>query len=173
VPPTSKRNLDQAVIATSTTARKLLPRKETYHMFVYRLAEPIDEFDGLTPLSDWLPDASPQATSWALQAILALADAAPVVSWRGDMRHLPAVGVMPAPPSMTAYLVVKQDNNGDTFVVTTTETPSIAANAAACTRVVPRKIGAWTHPTHEDIPAYHSDTDAAAQTSSLVTDIPF
>lgn len=89
------------------------------------------------------------------------------------MRHLPAVGVMPAPPSTTAYLVVKQNNSGDTFVVTTAKTPWIAANAAACTRVAPREIGAWTHPTREDIPTYHGDTDPAAQTSPLVTDAPF
>ena len=142
-------------------------------MFVYRLPEPIDEFDGLTPLSDWLSDASPQATSWALQAILALADAAPAVGWRGDMRHLPAVGVVLTPPSTTAYLVVKQDDNGATFVVTTTETPWITADTAACTRVVPREIGAWTHPTREDIPTHHGDTDPAAQTSPLVTGAPF
>ena len=142
-------------------------------MFVYRLTEPIDEFDGLTPLSDWLPDASPQATSWALQAILALADAAPTVGWRGDMRHLPDVGVIPTPPRTTPYLVVKQDDNGATFVVTTTETPWIAADPAACTRVVPREIGAWTHPTREDILTYDSDTDTAAQASPLVTGAPF
>ena len=142
-------------------------------MFVYRLIEPIDEFDGLTPLSVWLRDASPQATSWALQAILALADAAPAVSWRGDMRHLPSVGVMLTPPSTTAYLVVKQDDNGATFVVTTTEMPWIAADAATCTRVVPREIGAWTHPTRDDIPTFHGDTDSAAQTPPLVTGTPF
>lgn len=142
-------------------------------MFVYRLTEPIDEFDGLTPLSDWLADASPQATSWALQAILALADAAPTVGWRGDMRHLPDIGVIPTPPRTTPYLVVKQDNNGDTFVVITTETPWIAANAAARTRVAAREIGAWTHPTREDILTYAGDTDPAAQTSPLVTGAPF
>jgi hypothetical protein len=142
-------------------------------MFVYRLTEPVDEFDGLTPLSDWLTGASPHATSWALQAILALADAAPAVGWRGDMRHLPAVGVMLTPPSTTAYLVVKQDDNGATFVVTATETPSIAADAATCTRVVPREIGAWTHPTREDIPTYHDDPDSAAQTSPLFAGVPF
>ena len=31
-------------------------------MFVYRLIEPVDEFDGLTPLPDWLAGASPYAT---------------------------------------------------------------------------------------------------------------
>lgn len=142
-------------------------------MFVYRLAQPIDEFDGLTPLPDWLRDASPQATRWTLQAILALADAAPAVGWRGDMRHLPAVGVMLTPPSTTPYLVVKQDDNGATFVVTATETPWIAADTVARTGVVPREIGAWTHPTHEDIPTHHGGTEPAAQTSPLVTGAPF
>jgi len=142
-------------------------------MFVYRLTEPIDEFDGLTPLPDWLHDASPHATRWALQAILALADAAPAVGWRGDMRHLPAVGVMPTPPTTTPYLVVKQDDNGATFIVTTSETPWIAADAAACTRVAAREIGAWTHPTRDDIPTYHGDTGLQANTSALVTGAPF
>jgi hypothetical protein len=121
-------------------------------MFVYRLTEPIDEFDGLTPLPDWLTGAaSIPATRWALQAILALADAATTIGWRGDMRHLPSVGVVPTPPGTTPYLVVKQDDSGVTFVVTTADTAWIASEAAACTRVEPRPIGAWTHPTLDDL----------------------
>jgi len=142
-------------------------------VIVYRLTEPVDEFDGLAPLPDWLAGASPYATRWALQAILALADAAPAVGWRGDMRHLPAVGVMPTPPTTTPYLVVKQDDNGATFIVPTSETPWIAADAAACTRVAAREIGAWTHPTRDDIPTYHGDTGLQANTSALVTGAPF
>jgi hypothetical protein len=140
-------------------------------MFVYRLTEPIDEFDGLTPLSDWLTDASPHATRWALQAILALADAAPAVGWRGDMRHLPTVGVTLTPPTTTPYLIVKQDDNGATFVIT--ETPPIIPDTTTCTRVIPREIGAWTHPTREDIPTYPSNTDPTAQTYPPGTDAPF
>jgi hypothetical protein len=121
-------------------------------MFVYRLTEPIDVFDGLTPLPDWLGGASASATHWALQAVLALADAAPVVGWRGDMRHLPSVGVIPTPPVVTPYLMVKQDDNGATFIVTAINAPWIDADATTCTRVEPRTIGAWTHPTSEDIP---------------------
>jgi hypothetical protein len=121
-------------------------------MFVYRLTEPIDEFDGLTPLPDWLSVATTQAARWTLQAVLALADAAPAIGWRGDMRHLPSVGVMPTPPGVTPYLVVKQDNNGDTFIVTAVETPWIASDTAGCVHVEPRRIGAWTHPTTDDIP---------------------
>jgi hypothetical protein len=126
-------------------------------MFVYRLTEPIDEFDGLTPIPDWLTGAaSARATGWVLQAILALADAAPTIGWRGDMRHLPSVGVVPTPPGVTPYLVVKQDDNGVTFVVTTVDAPWIASDAADCTRVQARPIGVWTHPTTDDIP--HLDT---------------
>jgi len=40
-------------------------------VFVYRLTEPIDEFDGLTPLPNWLSGESLHATRWALQAVLA------------------------------------------------------------------------------------------------------
>ncbi len=68
-------------------------------MFIYRLTEPIDVFDELTPLPDWLNGASSHATRWALQAVLALADAAPDIGWRGDMRHLPSVGVIPDSPA--------------------------------------------------------------------------
>lgn len=121
-------------------------------MFVYRLSEPIDIFDGLTPLPDWLASASPHATRWALQAILALADAGPDVGWRGDMRHLPSAGALPTPPAAAPFLVVKQDDNGVTFVITAAEAPSVAADAVACVRVEPRPIGAWTHPTTDDIP---------------------
>ncbi|MEV0006463.1 hypothetical protein AB0H28_29875 [Micromonospora sp. NPDC050980] len=122
-------------------------------MFVYRLTEPIDVFDGLTPLPDWLNDASPHATRWALQAVLALADAAPDIGWQGDMRHLPSVGVIPDPPAVTAYLIVKQDDNGTTFVVTTSNAAWLNNHAAACSHVAPRPIGASTHPTFDDIPA--------------------
>src|SRR2546423_4914276 len=115
-------------------------------MFVYRLTEPVDEFDGLTALPDWLASACPHGTRWALQAILALADAAAGIGWRGDMRHLPSVGVTPDPPTVTPYLVVKQDNNGDTFIVTTTDAPWLDDISTACLRVDPRPIGAWTHP---------------------------
>lgn len=122
-------------------------------MFVYRLTEPIDIFDGLTPLPQWLADASPQTTQWVLQAILALADAGPDIGWDGDMRHLPSAGALPTPPAAAPFLVVKQDNNGDTFIITANETPTIAADADACVHVSPRQIGAWAHPTTDDIPA--------------------
>jgi hypothetical protein len=70
------------------------------------------------------------------------------------MRHLPSAGVLPVPPAAVPFLVVKQDNNGDTFVVTATEVPSIANDAAARVHVTPRQIGGWTHPTTDDIPTY-------------------
>jgi hypothetical protein len=139
-------------------------------MFVYRLTEPIDEFDGLTPLPNWLSGAGPHATRWALQAILALADAADAVGWRGDLRHLPSVGALPTTPATTPYLIVKQDDNGATFIITATDTPPIAADTTACTRVAPRQIGAWTHPTCDDIPTqYHTDPDAPTPTLANAT----
>ncbi|MBN1173224.1 MAG: hypothetical protein JXA67_13705 [Micromonosporaceae bacterium] len=121
-------------------------------MFVYRLTEPIDLFDGLTPLPNWLASTSACNIRWALQAILALADATPDIGWHGDMRHLPSVGALPTPPETTPFLVVKQDNNGTTFIVTTSSTPWLHERANACTQVEPRPIGAWTHPTTDDIP---------------------
>jgi hypothetical protein len=47
-------------------------------LHVYRLSEPIDDFDGLTPLNEWL-DSDAERLAWALQAVLALAEAAPTV----------------------------------------------------------------------------------------------
>lgn len=136
-------------------------------MFVYRLTEPIDEFDGLTPLPDWLAGASQHATRWALQAILALTDAADAVGWRGDMRHLPSVGALPTTPATTPYLIVKQDDNGATFLVTAAEAPWIAADAVTHTWVVAREIGAWTHPTCDDIPTRYGEIGVAHNASAL------
>jgi hypothetical protein len=67
------------------------------------LSEPIDDFDGLTPLNEWL-DGDAERLAWALRAVLALAEAAPAVGWRGDMRHLPLVGHLPTSPFVTRYL---------------------------------------------------------------------
>jgi hypothetical protein len=132
-------------------------------MFVHRLTEPIDEFDGLASLSDWLRDGSPQATRWAMQAILALADAAHHVGWRGDMRHMPAVGALPTPPATTAYLVVKQNDNGATFLITAADVPWRSGDIAITARVEPRDIGSWTPPASQDLdPCPPNDIDAPA-----------
>jgi hypothetical protein len=134
-------------------------------VFVYRLAEPLDEFDGLTSMPDWLRGGSQAATRWALQAVLALADAGPEIGWRGDMRHLPSVGAVPTPPGVTAYLVVQQDDNGITFVVTDADGGWIVDVAAACVRVETRPIGAWTHPLREDVPDTDETSVAGAHAS--------
>jgi len=63
------------------------------------------------PLHEWL-DGDAERLAWALRSVLALAEAAPTVGWKGDMRHLPLVGHLP-----TRYLVAKQDNNGDMFLI--------------------------------------------------------
>jgi hypothetical protein len=94
-------------------------------MFVCRLTEPIDLLDGVTPLNDWLTRQHPSRTAWALQAVLVLTDAAAHVGWRGDMRHLPMVGALPTPSRTTPYLAIKQDNNGDTFLISPTQIPDI------------------------------------------------
>src|SRR5712691_1554701 len=54
------------------------PPERTTTLHVYRLSEPIDDFDGLTPLNEWL-DSDAERLAWALQAVLALAEAAPTV----------------------------------------------------------------------------------------------
>jgi hypothetical protein len=123
-------------------------------MFIYRLTEPIDLFDGLTPLNRWLAGSDdPTRTSWAIAAVLALRDAADHVGWRGDMRHLPMIGALPTTPGTTPYLLVKQDNNGDTFLITDAE-PHQINQPAAHTHVTTRIIGAWTPDTTTDSPAF-------------------
>ena len=74
-------------------------------------------------------------------AVLALADAAGEVGWDGDMRHLSMVGGLPALGRTTPYLVVKQDNNGDTFLITTDTNLHPDARFAKATL---RLIGAWS-----------------------------
>lgn len=41
-------------------------------MFIYHLVTPLDEFDDLVTLPDWLRDASPRLHRLALQAVFAL-----------------------------------------------------------------------------------------------------
>ena len=113
-------------------------------MHVHRLSEPIDDFDGLSPLTEWL-DGDAERLAWALRAVLALAEAAPVVGWKGDMRHLPLVGHLPTSPFVTRYLVVKQDNNGDTFLICQAD-PAELLDHAAVEEVTPGSIGAWVPP---------------------------
>jgi hypothetical protein len=126
-------------------------------MFVHHLTEPVDVFDGLTPLPHWLRHASDYEARWALQAVLALADAASEVGWRGDMRHLPSVGVLLTPPDTTPYLLVKQDDNGATFLITAAEDAGITASLS--TRVAPRGIGVWSHPITDDIATITEQVD--------------
>jgi hypothetical protein len=126
-------------------------------MFIYRLTTPIDEFEGLLPLPQWLASASLADASWSIQAILALADAAPDVSWRGDMRHLPSVGTHPQPPTTSPYLVVKQNDNGATFIISPQELSCMDGEISTSAHVPNRDIGAWTHPTIDDLPTDHGD----------------
>lgn len=107
-------------------------------MFVYRLTEPIDSFGGLIPMDDWLV-GDPGRAAWALQAVLALADAADAPGWQGDMRHLPMVGGLPAPA-----LRVKQGNNGDCFVFSATDDIHRLDARALSVEVANRPIGAWS-----------------------------
>lgn len=118
-------------------------------MHVYRLSEPIDDFDGLTPLNEWL-DGDAERLAWALRAVLALAQAASTVGWRGDMRHLPLVGHLPTSPLVTRYLVVKQDNNGDTFLISQAD-PAELLDHAATDEITPGPIGAWLPPNARDL----------------------
>ena len=118
-------------------------------MHVCRLSEPIDDFDGLVALNEWL-GGDAERLAWALQAVLALAGAASAVGWRGDMRHLPMIGHLPSRPFVTRYLVVKQDNNGDTFLICEADPAELLGHAAAG-EVPPGPIGAWVPPNARDL----------------------
>jgi len=118
-------------------------------LHVYRLSEPIDDFDGLAPLNEWL-DGDAGRLAWALRAVLALSEAALAVGWKGDMRHLPMVGHLPTSPFVTRYLVVKQDNNGDTFLICEAD-PSWLFDQPADDEVTPGSIGAWAPPTRAEM----------------------
>ena len=118
-------------------------------LHVYRLSEPIDDFDGLTPLNEWL-DGDAERLAWALRAVLALAEAAPTVGWKGDMRHLPLVGYLPTSPFVTRYLVAKQDDNGDTFLICQADPVELLDHAAA-DEVTPGPIGAWLPSNASDL----------------------
>jgi hypothetical protein len=117
-------------------------------VFVYRLATPIDEFDDLVPLPDWLREGSPESVAWMLQAVLAVQDAAAKVRWGGDMRHLPSVSVR---ADDGPYLVAKQNNNGDTFVISTGRLPWAEPESDLHHETQPRDIAPFTHPTAADI----------------------
>jgi hypothetical protein len=122
-------------------------------VFVYALTEPIDLFDGLIPLPQWISDGEGDRAAWALRAVLALADTADVIRWDGDMRHLPSVGALPVPPEVVPYLVVKQDNNGTTFVVSDDPIGWLLEYCDHHAEATARKIGPWEHTTRSDIPA--------------------
>jgi hypothetical protein len=124
-------------------------------MHVYRLSEPIDDFDGLISLHEWL-DGDAERLAWALRAVLALAKAAPTVGWMGDMRHLPLVGHLPTSPFVTRYLVAKQDNNGDTFLICQAD-PAELLDHAAADEVTPGPIGAWSPTEPDELPLHEPE----------------
>jgi hypothetical protein len=70
------------------------------------------------------------------------------------MRHLPSVGAVLVPPDSNPYLVVKQDNNGATFVISDIEIPGLAGAVEHTAHAIRRPIGPWTHPTSHDIPQF-------------------
>lgn len=136
-------------------------------MIVYRLTVPIDDFEDFVPVTDWIRGGSPQDVAWILAAVLALQDAA--LGWDGEMRHLPSVGVPTDGTATRPYLIVKQDNNGATFVITADSLSWAEAECDKVEDVRPRRIGAFTHPTAEEIreamgdlcppPLYQSEWD--------------
>jgi hypothetical protein len=77
------------------------------------------------------------------------------------MRHLPSVGVALSPPGTNPYLV-KQDNNGTTFVIASVELALPADEVEHRAHTPARLIGAWTHPISVDIEAVPDSYDLDA-----------
>ncbi|MBM0201857.1 hypothetical protein JNW90_01140 [Micromonospora sp. STR1s_5] len=110
--------------------------------FVYALESPIDFFDDLIPLPAWLADrnAGSDRARWAIWAVLALADS--TVGWEGDMRHQPYIGGVPSGDGATdRYMVVKQDNDGYTFVISEIPMPWLEARSNRHEEVRSRDLG--------------------------------
>jgi hypothetical protein len=124
-------------------------------VIVYRLTVPFDDFEDFVPVTDWIRAGSPQDVAWILTAVLALQDAG--LGWDGEMRHLPSVGVPTDRTATEPYLIVKQDNNGDTFVISANPASWAEAGCARVEDVRPRRIAAFTHPTAEEIREAMSD----------------
>jgi len=96
---------------------------------------PIDVFEGMTPLTnylfpaapgrsftspheaDYLIDKSKERLDWVSGALDALHRASSEVNWEGDFRHEPYVGALPWAHGEVQYLVVKQENNGTCFII--------------------------------------------------------
>ncbi|MFZ4266642.1 hypothetical protein [Streptomyces arboris] len=118
---------------------------------------PIDSFEGMTPLADYLSPAvhgsysCPQDVwfdieqtedrlKWAKGALGALESAAAEVDWDGDFRGTPYVGALPWPAPVgdeaARYLLVKQDNNGTCFVISAFPIPAPLFQTVYATTVV-------------------------------------
>lgn len=67
-------------------------------------------------------------------------------------RHAAPVDDRPPPdqPFVTRYLVVKQDNNGDTFLTCEADPAELLGHAAAG-EVTPGPVGAWVPPNARDL----------------------
>lgn len=119
-------------------------------MIVYRLTVPIDAFDDFTPLPTWLRTATPESTAWLLRAVLALADGAAPVGWRGGMAYLPVIA---AAPDGEPVLVVKQDDDGATFLISAHPQPELAESygGARATHLPARPIDPFDPPTATEI----------------------
>jgi hypothetical protein len=137
-------------------------------MFIYRLVTPLDDFDDLVALPDWLRNASPASIAWVLQAVLALQDSAEQIGWRGDMRHLPSVSIPSVGTNDTTHLVVKQDDNGTTFLISSTPLPWADTLSSAQTITTPHRITPVTLPTAADIAEAMTSLSPTSDTTGSV-----
>jgi hypothetical protein len=81
----------------------------------------------------------------------------------------PSVGVALNPPGTNPYLVVKQDNNGTTFVIASVELALPADEVEHRAHTPACLIGAWTHPISADIEAVPDsyDLDASRRVATV------
>jgi hypothetical protein len=88
-----------------------------------------------------------------------------------DQRQMRIRRWLAAPPDTHPFLVVKQDNNGTTFVITDIEILGLTG-IDRIARTSLRPIGPWTHPTSCDISVFIHSTGSTLDGRST-SDPPF
>ena len=83
------------------------------------------------------------------------------------MRHLPSVGALPVPPEAVPYIVVKQDNNGTTFVVRDQPIGWLLEYCDHHAESGSRNIGPWSTPPDPTSPPTSSPASSRTRSPLL------
>jgi hypothetical protein len=84
------------------------------------------------------------------------------------MRHLPSVSIPSVGTNDTTHLVVKQDDNGTTFLISSTPLPWADTLSSAQTITTPHRITPVTHPTAADIAEAMTSLSPTSDTTGSV-----